>query len=159
MESEIFNLRSLITALRPIALDDAGVQAAIEDLAERARREGVEVELRIELGNGRAGRHSTELETTLYRITQEALTNARKHGGAGHMLVEIQDNDHYVRLAVGDDGQGFDPRAKADGFGLHIMRERAELLGGTLEIDSAPGRGTQITVDLPTHRVTSQRAS
>ena len=159
LESEIFNLRSLITALRPIALDDAGVQAAIEDLAERARREGVEVELRIELGNGRAGRHSTELETTLYRITQEALTNARKHGGAGHMLVEIQDNDHYVRLAVGDDGQGFDPRAKADGFGLHIMRERAELLGGTLEIDSAPGRGTQITVDLPTHRVTSQRAS
>jgi signal transduction histidine kinase len=159
LESEIFNLRSLITALRPIALDDAGVQAAIEDLAERARRDGVEVELRMEFGNGRAGRHSTELETTLYRITQEALTNARKHGSAGHVLVEIQDNDHYVHLAVGDDGQGFDPRAKAKGFGLHIMRERAELLGGTLEIDSEPGRGTRITVDLPTHRVTSQRAS
>jgi signal transduction histidine kinase len=159
LESEILNLRSLITALRPIVLDDAGVQAAIEDLAERARRDGLEVELRVELGDGRAGRHSTELETTLYRITQEALTNARKHGGAGHVLVEIEDCDRYVHLAVRDDGQGFDPRANANGFGLHIMGERAELLGGTLEIDAAPGRGTQITVDLPTHRVSSQRAS
>jgi signal transduction histidine kinase len=159
LESEIFTLRSLITALRPIALDDAGVQAAIEDLADRARRDGLEVELRIELGEGRAGRHSTELETTLYRITQEALTNARKHGGARHVLVEIRDCDHYVHLAVSDDGQGFDPHAKADGFGLHIMAERAELLGGTLEINSAPGCGTQITLDLPTPRVSGQRAS
>lgn len=159
LESEISSLRSLITALRPIALDDAGVHAAIEDLAERARRDGLEVELRVVLGGGRGGRHSTELETTLYRITQEALTNARKHGSAGHVLVEIQDYDHYVHLSVRDDGQGFDPRAKAEGFGLHIMGERAELLGGTLEIDAAPGRGTQITVDLPTHRVSSQRAS
>jgi signal transduction histidine kinase len=159
LESEIFNLRSLVTALRPILLDDAGVQAAIGELAERARRDGLEVELMIELGDERAGRHSTELETTLYRITQEALTNARKHGRASHVLVEIQDCDRYVHLAVRDDGQGFDPHGKADGFGLHSMGERAELLGGTLEIDSAPGRGTQITVDLPTRRVSSQRAS
>ena len=159
LESEISTLRSLITALRPIALDDAGVRAAIEDLADRARRDGLEVELRIELGEGRAGRHSTELETTLYRITQEALTNARKHGGARHVLIEIGDCDHYVHLAVSDDGQGFDPHAKADGFGLHIMAERAELLGGTLEINSAPGCGTQITLDLPTPRVSGQRAS
>jgi signal transduction histidine kinase len=159
LESEISNLRSLITALRPIVLDDVGVHAAIEDLAERARRDGLEVELRIDLGDGRAGRHTTDVETTLYRITQEALTNARKHGGAGQVLVEIQDHDHYVHLSVRDDGRGFDPRAKATGFGLHIMGERAELLGGTLEIDSAPGRGTQITVDLPTHRVSNQRAS
>lgn len=159
LESEISNLRSLITALRPIALDDAGVQAALEDLAERARRDGLEVQLRVELRDGRAGRHSTELETTLYRITQEALTNARKHGGAGHVLVEIQDYDDHVHLVVRDDGRGFDPREKADGFGLHIMGERAELLGGTLEIDAAPGRGTRITVVLPTHRLSSQRAS
>jgi signal transduction histidine kinase len=159
LESEIFNLRSLITALRPIVLDDAGVEAAIEDLAERARRDGLEVELRVELADGRAGRHTTELETTLYRITQEALTNARKHGAADHVLVEIQDHDHYIHLVVRDDGQGFDPRARADGFGLHIMGERAELLGGTLELDAAPGRGTQVTVVLPTHRVNSQHAS
>ena len=159
LESEISTLRSLITPLRPIALDDAGVQAAIEDLADRARRDGLDVKLRIELGERRAGRHSTELETTLYRITQEALTNARKHGGARHVLVEIRDCDHYVHLAVSDDGQGFDPHAKADGFGLHIMAERAELLGGTLEINSAPGCGTQITLNLPTPRVSGQRAS
>jgi signal transduction histidine kinase len=159
LEVEISNLRSLITALRPIVLDDVGVQAAIEDLGERARRDGLEVELRIELAEGLARRHSTDIETTLYRIVQEALTNARKHGGAGHVLVEIQDYEHYVHLAVRDDGQGFDPDVKADGFGLHIMGERAELLGGTLEIDSAPGRGTQITVDLPTHPTSSERAS
>jgi two-component system sensor histidine kinase NreB len=140
-------------------LDDVGLQAAIEDLAERARRDGLEVELRVELGDGRADRHSTELETTVYRITQEALTNARKHGGAGHVLVEIQDYERYVHLVVRDDGRGFDPCAKADGFGLHIMGERAELLGGTLEIDSASGRGTQITVDLPTDPVSNQCAS
>jgi signal transduction histidine kinase len=159
LESEISNLRSLITALRPIVLDDVGVQAAIEDLAGRARRDGLDVELRVDLANGRAGRHSTEVETTLYRIAQEALTNARKHGGAGHVLIEIQDHDHFVHLAVRDDGRGFDPRAKADGFGLHIMGERAELLGGTLEIDSAPGRGTKITVDIPAHSASSRRAS
>jgi signal transduction histidine kinase len=159
LESEISNLRSLISALRPIVLDDAGVQAAIEDLAERARRDGLEVELRIELAGGQAGRLSTDTETTLYRIVQEALTNARKHGGARHVLVGIQDYDRYVYLAVRDDGKGFDPHEKRDGFGLHIMEERAELLGGTLEIDSAPGRGTQISVNLPTQRVSSQRAS
>jgi signal transduction histidine kinase len=159
LESEILNLRSLITALRPIVLDGTGVQAAIEELAERARRDGLEVELRVALGDGRVGRHSTELETMLYRITQEALTNARKHGRAGRVLVEIQDRDHHVHLAVRDDGQGFDVRTKANGFGLQIMGERAELLGGTLQIDSAPGRGTQITVDLPTHGASSRRAS
>jgi signal transduction histidine kinase len=159
LESEIANLRSLITELRPIALDDPGVQAAIEDLAERARRGGLEVELRTDLGNGEAERHGTELETALYRITQEALTNARKHGGARRALIEIQDHDDYLRLTVRDDGNGFDPHAKTDGFGLHIMRERAELLGGTLKINSEPGRGVQITADLPTLRTSGQRAS
>jgi signal transduction histidine kinase len=159
LDSEIDNLRSLITELRPSALDVAGVQAAIETLAERARRDGLEVTLRIELGREQAKRHSTELETALYRITQEALTNARKHGGARRAIIEIQDRDNYLHLAVSDDGQGFDPHAKADGFGLHIIRERAELLGGTLDINSAPGRGTHVTAQLPTSLASSQRAS
>ena len=159
LDSEIANLRSLIAELPPIALDDAGVQAAIEDLVERARREGLDVELAIDLGPGSAERHSTEVETALYRITQEALTNARKHGAAGRVVIDIREYDHYLQLAVRDDGVGFDPQTKADGFGLDIMRERAELLGGTLEIDSAPGRGTQITVVLVTGRAISQQAS
>ena len=159
LEGEILSLRSLITALRPMALDDTDLKAAIEDLAERARRDGLEVELRIDLANVGSGRHGTELETTVYRVTQEALTNARKHGRAQHALVEIQDRDHYVRLTVRDDGRGFDPQAKADGFGLAIMRERAELLGGRLEVSSAPGQGTQIVLDLPVRQAARQRAS
>jgi signal transduction histidine kinase len=159
LESEIANLRSLITDLRPIVLDDLGVRAAVEDLVERARQDGLYVELAIELGHGPAERHSTEVETALYRITQEALTNARKHGGARHVLIEIHTGDHYLHLAVRDDGVGFDPHARWDGFGLESMRGRAELLSGTLEIDSAPGRGTRITAVLPTGRASTQRAS
>jgi signal transduction histidine kinase len=159
LESEIENLRSLIAELRPTVLDDLGVHAAIEALAEHARRDGLEVELKIELGSGPAERHSTDLETALYRITQEALTNARKHGGARRALIEIKDHDRYVQVAVGDDGQGFDPHAKTTGFGLHSMRERAELLGGTLEIDSAPGRGTRVSAELPTRHILPARRS
>jgi signal transduction histidine kinase len=159
LESEIANLRSLITDLRPTVLDDIGVQAAIDDLAERAARDGLKVELAIDLSSGQAERHSTELETALYRITQEALTNTRKHGGAHRAQIEIQASDDYVHLTVYDDGHGFDPDTKTDGFGLHSMRERAELLGGTLQINSTPGRGTQITVDLPTRHTIRRRAS
>ena len=159
LESEIANLRSLITELRPTVLDDIGVQAAIDDLAERAARDGLKVELAIDLSSEEAERHSTELETALYRITQEALTNARKHGGAHRAQIEIQAYDDYVHLTVYDDGHGFDPDTKTDGFGLHSMRERAELLGGTLQINSTPGRGTEITVDLPTRHTIRRRAS
>ena len=93
--------------------------------------------LTIDLGSGEASANSTELETALYRITQEALTNARKHGGARRALIDLHAMDHCVHLTVRDDGHGFDPDAKTNGFGLHSMRERAELLGGTLKINSA----------------------
>ena len=159
LDAEITNLRSLITELRPVALDDLGLEAALEDLAERSGRDGLETELKIEPRPGEVGRHNIDLETALYRITQEALTNARKYGGSCRALIEVQVHDYGVRLTIVDDGDGFDPRAKADGYGLHSMRERAELLGGTLRIDSAPGRGTRITADLPTHRAIHQRAT
>ena len=159
VESEIANLRSLITELRPAVLDDLGVQVAIEGLAERARCGGLEVEVRIALGSGAAGRFSTELETALYRITQEALTNARKHSGAGRALIDIHATDICVDVAVCDDGRGFDPHARTSGFGLHSMRERAELLGGTLRISSAPAQGTQISASLPTRGASRQCAS
>jgi signal transduction histidine kinase len=158
VESEIANLRSLITELRPAVLDDLGVQVAIEGLAERARCDGLEVEVTIDLGRAAAGRYSTELETALYRITQEALTNARKHGGARRALIDIHATDLCVDVTVCDDGRGFDPRAKTNGFGLHSMRERAELLGGTLRISSAPNRGTQIGASLPTRGASRQCA-
>ncbi|MFZ0379521.1 MAG: GAF domain-containing sensor histidine kinase [Solirubrobacteraceae bacterium] len=159
LEAEIANLRSLISELRPTVPDDIGVHAAIEGIVERARRDGLKVALAIDLGGGEAEPNSTELEIALYRITQEALTNARKHGGAHHVQVQIQAYDRYVRLTVDDDGRGFDPDTQTDGFGLHSMREHAQLLGGTLQIKSTPGRGTQITVDFPTGHAIKQRAS
>ena len=159
LEAEIANLRSLISELRPTVPDDIGVHAAIEGIVERARRDGLKVALAIDLGGGEAEPNSTELETALYRITQEALTNARKHGGAHHVQVQIQAYDRYVRLTVDDDGRGYDPDTQTDGLGLHSMREHAQLLGGTLQIKSTPGRGTQITVDFPTGHAIKQRAS
>jgi signal transduction histidine kinase len=160
LESEIATLRSLITDLRPTALDDLGVTAAIEDLAERTRRRGLDVELRLNLDDAQSSDpapRSTELETALYRITQEALTNARKHGRASNARVEIQTEDHFIHLTVYDDGAGFDPQLRTSGFGMHGMRERAEAVGGTLKINSAPGQGTHITATLPTHRTSQQQ--
>ena len=80
-----------------------------------------------------------ELETALYRITQEALTNATKHGHATRIVIEIREDPTTVHLTVRDDGNGFDPNAQSDGFGLLGMRERAELLDGELQIERHPG--------------------
>jgi signal transduction histidine kinase len=131
LDGEIASLRALVTDLRPCALDDLGPQAAIEDLAERARRRGLEVELAMDLDyeQGRAPeRHTAELETAMYRIVQEALNNARAHGGARRAVVEIAEDDRCVSITVRDDGHGFDPTARTAGFGLAGMHERAELL-------------------------------
>ncbi len=147
LEQEIRTLRALVTDLRPAALDDLGAQAAIEDLAERARGRGLEVDLTIDLAyeQGRKpDRHVSEVETAMYRIVQEALNNAMKHGGARHAHVEVAEDDSCVRITVRDDGNGFDPVAHTDGFGLLGMRERVELLHGTLEVTSSPGQGTTI---------------
>jgi signal transduction histidine kinase len=152
LEEAIANLRALITDLRPAALDELGVQAALEGLAERSLRHGLDVDVSIDLayGQGRqASRHAPELETAIYRIVQEALTNASKHGAAQRAIVEIGEQDATVQLSVRDDGAGFDPDAETDGFGLLGMRERVELLGGRLSLDSTLGRGTTITVSIP----------
>ncbi len=155
LEEGITNLRALITDLRPAALDELGAQAAVEALAERAARHGIEIDVSIDLAHegGRArARHSPELETAIYRIVQEALTNATKHGGAGRAVVEIHEADDTVHLQVRDDGAGFDPTAETDGFGLLGMRERVELLDGSLHVDSAPGAGTTVRATFPAHR-------
>jgi signal transduction histidine kinase len=152
LEEAIANLRALITDLRPAALDELGVQAALEGLAERSLRHGLDVDVSIDLayGQGRqASRHAPELETAIYRIVQEALTNASKHGAAQRAIVEIGEQDATVQLSVRDDGAGFDPDAETDGFGLLGMRERVGLLGGRLSLDSTLGRGTTITVSIP----------
>ncbi len=158
LEETITNLRALITDLRPAALDELGAQAAVEALAERASRHGIEVDVSIEFAHERGDtmpthpRHTPELETAIYRIVQESLTNAAKHGGARRAVVEIHEDDETVHLEIRDDGGGFDPAAETDGFGLLGMRERVELLGGTLLLDSTQGRGTTIRASFPVQR-------
>jgi signal transduction histidine kinase len=161
LEEAITNLRALITDLRPAALDELGAQAAVEALAERAARHGIEVDVSIELAYERAQaqesdqaptRHIPELETAIYRIVQEALTNATKHGGARRAVVEIHEDAETVHVEVRDDGRGFDPTADTAGFGLLGMRERVELLDGALHIDSSPGAGAAVRANFPVQR-------
>jgi two-component system, NarL family, sensor histidine kinase DevS len=152
LDEGISNLRALITDLRPAALDELGAQPAIEALAERASRSGMQIDVSVELAYERGeqpSRHVAELETALYRIVQEALTNASKHGHARRAVVEIGEANGAVHLSVRDDGGGFDPEAETSGFGLLGVRERVELLGGELQIDSARGRGASIRASFP----------
>jgi signal transduction histidine kinase len=155
LETMIADLRALITDLRPAALDELGVQAALDALAERTAAAGIDVDVGIDLAyeQGRAaGRHTPELEIAVYRIVQEALTNAAKHGHAKRIAVEVHEDDASIELSVRDDGAGFDPAAKAEGFGLLGMHERVELLDGALTVGSSPGRGTVVRASLPTAR-------
>jgi signal transduction histidine kinase len=155
LEEGITNLRALITDLRPASLDELGAAAAIQALCERAERQGMVVDVSIDLAyeTGRTSkRHAPEIETAMYRIVQEALTNAAKHGAARRAVVEIAEENDEVRLSVRDDGGGFHPGEHTDGFGLLGMNERVQLLEGTLEVISQPGAGTTIKARFPTQR-------
>jgi signal transduction histidine kinase len=97
-------------------------------------------------------RPAGELETGVYRIVQEALTNAVKHGHASHITLNLLEDEDRLSLTVADDGTGFDPSTWTEGFGLTGMGERVELLGGELGIESVVGQGTTVTVSLPVSR-------
>jgi signal transduction histidine kinase len=155
LEDTIANLRGLITDLRPAALDELGTQAAVEALVERTSRHGIEVDVSIELAYEQGlepTRHAPELEAAVYRFVQEALNNAVKHANAGRAVVEIHEQDRLVLVSVRDDGVGFDPHARGEGFGLLGMQERVTLLDGELTIDSAPGNGTVVSARIPVRR-------
>jgi signal transduction histidine kinase len=149
--TEIDKLRALITELRPAALDELGLAAAIEALAERSAESGtLEVTSHVSLSDGEAGRWLTpELEGTVYRLVQEALTNVVKHARAERAEIRVAAEESSISVEVSDDGVGFDPDVRAPGFGLMGMQERVELLGGRLELSSAFGRGTTLRADLP----------
>ncbi len=159
LQAGIADLRALITDLRPAALDELGVEAALHALADRTKHRGIEVDTSIDLAyeQGRAAaRHTPELEVALYRIAQEALSNAAKHGRAARAVVEVQEHANAIHLTVRDDGEGFDPEtAETKGFGLLGMRERVQLLDGTLQIESAPGDGTTVRATLPVQRLSN----
>jgi signal transduction histidine kinase len=155
LDTDITTLRGLITELRPAALDQLGLQPAVLALLDRVRVGGLSVDARVDLAYepGRAGERLTaDVEIAAYRIVQEALTNASKHGAATQVVVELVEDDSRLSISVRDDGVGFDPDIQAQGFGLAGMSERVELLGGQLSIESAAGQGTTVRVSLPALR-------
>ena len=153
----VANLRALITDLRPASLDEIGVEAALDALAQRVRStSGLVVRLEADLAWERgdaAGRLDTEVETTVYRLVQEALTNVVKHARAESVAVEVTERDEVVEIVVTDDGVGFDRAQRASGFGLIGMRERLAVVRGSLAMDTTPGRGTTVRVRIPVARV------
>ena len=155
--AEIDGLRHLITELRPAALDDLGLKAALQALARRAQAiEGLEVQIDLDLGQGPeeedSRRLDPELESTIYRVVQEALTNVSRHAEATRAVVRVSERGGVLSASVTDDGRGLPqtgglgPRGDGleGGFGMSGMRERAELVGGELEIEPGPQGGTVV---------------
>jgi signal transduction histidine kinase len=152
LSQEIANLRALITELRPAALDQLGLVPALEALFERIRdAHGLRIRSGVALGDGEGGRLAPEIETVVYRVVQESLTNAVRHAQAERVEVDIRDLGDEVRVSIRDDGHGFDVDVPSRGFGLSGMRERIALAEGRLEISSTDS-GTQIEAVVPAAR-------
>ena len=142
------DVRRLAVQLRPKALDDFGLVPALERLVQTfSESSGISVELEAQLGEDRL---PTEVETTIYRIVQEALTNVVKHAEGTRVSILLVRRDGTGTVVIEDDGRGFVPEAlRADSIGLEGMRERVALLDGRLTIETAPGAGTTLRVEVP----------
>ena len=150
IELETANLRGIITDLRPPMLDDLGLAPALESLIERRRETGLTIESEIMLdADGYAGTLGSALETTIYRLVQEALTNVIKHSDADRCAVALRSESGQVEVEVTDNGHGYDPHQHNTGFGIPGMRERVYLVGGELQINSSE-RGTVVLARFPT---------
>lgn len=151
IDHAIEEVRSMATRLRPGVLDDLGLLDALEWFAaDFEKRTGIRCEVShhgvIDVGDAVA--------TAAYRIAQETLTNAARHSSATRMDLSLTAEDGHLTLAMADDGCGFDTKRLADSGGLGVagMRERASLIGGTLEIHSQPGEGTRVVLQVPLDR-------
>lgn len=139
--------RDLANRLRPARLEQVGLAAAIRELAGRA---GLPVQVDIASETAEAGLLDPTASAEAYRIVQEALGNAARHSGASAVQVGLATSPGLLRVIVADNGRGFDPAVgRQAGLGLIGMRERAVLLGGDLRIDSAPGSGTRVVLEVP----------
>jgi signal transduction histidine kinase len=146
-------VHSLIYELRPSLLDDLGLPAAVRSCAHNVL-EAARIEVHLEVV-GQEDRLPPEVEIAAFRITQEAITNIASHSKAESTYISLEFKDRGISVQVEDDGIGFNllevlssAHAK-ESMGLLGMKERAELLGGTLNIDTEPGKGTRITVEIP----------
>ena len=144
----LHDVRRLAVQLRPKALDDFGLVAAVERLVQTfSEATAIQVDLVSQLGDDRL---PPEVETTLYRITQEALTNIVKHAEASRVSILFVRRSANAMVVIEDDGHGFDPAAVEDErLGIIGMRERVELHEGRLTVESAPGSGTTLVAEVP----------
>jgi two-component system, NarL family, sensor histidine kinase DevS len=148
VDREIENLHAIITDLRPAALDQLGLVPALRSLARRAASvRSLDIVTHFALRDEDI-RLPPEVETTAYRLVQEALANATKHARASRVEIEVRDEPGTIVVRVADDGTGFDTSASSAGFGLVGMRERVELAGGELRIESGL-RGTDVSARIP----------
>jgi signal transduction histidine kinase len=146
--STLHDVRRLAVELRPKALDDFGLVSALERLVETFREQtGIEVDIEPRLGDERL---PPDVETTLYRITQEALTNVVKHAQAKRVSIVLTRRDGSVSALIEDDGRGFGTdETQENGLGLLGMRERIALVGGRLSVESSAGSGTTLSIEVP----------
>ena len=162
VQQTVGEARYVIADLRPTALDDFGLGAAVRLQVEKIRNQGSQVEYEEALGDERL---PAEVETALFRVAQEALTNVYKHAPSARVQITLRRLDDSVRLHVRDWGPGFDPEKITDGggpgerLGLSSMRERVALLGGHLEVHSRPGEGTEVIAKISTVQIDDQRRS
>jgi two-component system sensor histidine kinase UhpB len=149
-ERTVVELRRTIAALSPAVVERLGLEAALRQLAARFRKQlSADVRLRISPGIGEL---STETQDVIYRVAKEALQNVVKHSQATTVKLLLGSADKKIRLSVRDNGAGFSPetaRGKRLSFGLTVMQERTALLGGTLMLRSAPGKGATVILELP----------
>jgi len=145
-------IRSIARALRPYQLDRLGLTKTLEDVAASVTTAGgLSIEAQVDNIDGL---FAPDAEIGLYRIVQEGLNNVLKHAEAKSARLTVRRNGESVEIELSDDGRGFDA-AQKDGFGLTGVRERVRLLGGVLNVKSAPAQGTrlQVSIPLPTDKV------
>ena len=136
----------IIHNLRPSLLDDLGLAAAMRSFADdHVAHSNLEYTLEIEDGMP----HRPEIETVVFRIYQELVTNVIRHAEAGQLSIQLYERDGHIVLDVEDDGRGFDADAKTGRAGVAGMRERAALVNGTITFDSEPGMGTHVVLEIP----------
>jgi signal transduction histidine kinase len=157
-ESAVTEIRRIVAALSPSVLERLGLRAALRHLAARFRKmDAATLEVRVKLG---AAPLPQDVQEVVYRVAQESMLNVAKHSGAKCVKLSLRAADSCIRLSVSDDGVGFSGEAalrKLASFGLAGMRQRAALLGGTLAVESAVGKGVTVRLDLPLYRAQVKR--
>ncbi|WUJ68349.1 sensor histidine kinase [Kribbella soli] len=142
--------RALVAAFTPVALSEATLTEVLRRQAERfAAETGVDVQVSLDLPDDEVAALPQAQQVVLLRSAQEALANVRKHARATQVLITLGLSDDGVWIEIRDDGSGFTPGAESSGFGLNAMRGRVEESGGSVQVESAPGRGTRVQVLIP----------